>query len=111
MADLDEKEQQHVRTALRHLRRTLGGWAVVAKGLRYQYDSVEKVNRGGRAVTAAMAFRVARLLGVSVDDLIAGRFLPGACPRCGHLPDFADDPTIIDDSPHHAPGGGLKLVK
>jgi hypothetical protein len=32
-----------------------------------------------------MAFRIARLVGVSVDDLVRGKFPePGTCPRCGY---------------------------
>jgi hypothetical protein len=111
VTDLDEKEQGHVRTALRYLRRRAGGWTPVADALGYKYDSVEKVARGGRAVTAGMALRVARLLGAGVDDLLGGRFLPGACPRCGHMPDFADEPTTVEDAPRRAPVGGLKIVK
>lgn len=109
--DLDEKEQGHVRTALRFLRRRAGGWAPLSKALGFQPDTLEKVaNARGRAATASMALRVARCLGCSVDDLLEGRFLPGACPQCGRMPDFADDPTAIDDGPRSSPGG-LKLVK
>lgn len=63
-----------------------------------------------RRRAAAEALRVARCLGCSVDDLLAGRFLPGACPQCGRMPDFAEDPTTVDDGPHPT-GDGLKLVK
>ena len=88
MTDLTPKEEAHVRTALRSLRRQCGGWAPVAKALRYQYDSVEKIARGGRSVTASIAIRVARFAGVSFDDLLAGKFPePGTCPHCGHRPD------------------------
>lgn len=106
MSDLNAKEQNHVRTALRYLRRRVGGWTPVADALGYKYDSVEKVARGGRAVTAAMATRVARILGTSVDDLLARRFLAGACSRCGHTPDFPDEPTTVEDGPRPAAGSG-----
>lgn len=33
MSDLDEKEQKHVRTALRFLRQRAGTWVAVAKAL------------------------------------------------------------------------------
>jgi hypothetical protein len=112
MADLDEKEQKHVRTALHYLRHRTGAWLPVADALSFKPDTVEKVaNARGRAVTASMALRVARLLGATVDDLLGGRFLPGACPRCGHMPDFADEPTTVEDAPRPALGGGLKVVK
>ena len=40
---------------------------------------------GGRVVGPLVAFRVARLAKVSVDDVLAGRFPePGTCPACGH---------------------------
>jgi hypothetical protein len=48
-------------------------------------------------VSPTLAFRVARLAGVSFDDLLAGRVLPGACPHCGRMPDFADETTAIED--------------
>lgn len=111
MSDLNLTEQKHVRTALRHLRRRIGAWMPVADALHASYATIDKVVNGRRAVTASMALRVARLLDASVDDLLAGRFLPGACPHCGHVPDFADEPTAIEDVPRPAPGGGLKLVK
>lgn len=88
MTDLTEQEQQYVRTALLFLRRRMMGWAPIAKVLGYQYDTIEKIaNARGRAPTGGMAFRVARLVGVPVDDLVSGRFIPGACPKCGYLQD------------------------
>ena len=58
-----------------------------------------------------MAVRVARLLNMSLEDLLAGRCLPGACPRCGYLPDFADESTVVEDAPRSTNGGGLRVVK
>ena len=41
---------------------------------------------GRDAVVPAMAFRVARLVDVGIDDLLAGRCqFPVACPTCGHV--------------------------
>lgn len=100
MTDLTDKEQAHVRTALLFLRRRFGGWASLARALGFQYDTVEKVaNARGRSVTASMALRVARLIDTPVDDLLAGRWLPGrTCPHCGCPPaDFADEETVVDD--------------
>jgi len=62
-------------------------------------------------VTASIVFRVARFVEVSVDDLLAGRYLPGACPHGGHMPDFADEDTSVEDGPRTGPGGGLKWVR
>ncbi len=112
MSDLTLTEQKHVRTALRHLRRRVGAWMPVADALHASPATVEKVVNGRRAVTASLALRVARLLDASVDDLLAGRFLLGACPHCGHMPDFADEPTTVgEDAPRPPTGGGLKLVR
>lgn len=111
MSDFDEKEQKNVRTALRFLRLRIGAWEPLAKALRYEMDSVEKMVNGRRAVTARMALRVARIAGVSIDDLLEGRYLQGACPHCGHGPDFGDEDTVVDDLPPIGSSGGLKAVK
>ena len=86
MADLTEKEQEHVRAALRYQRRQFGGWAPIAKALRYRHESIEQVVRGLHPVTPQMTFRLARLIGVSIDALLDGTYVPGACPKCGHVP-------------------------
>lgn len=98
MSDLDEKEQKHVRIALRLLWRRLDGWRAVAKVLNYQEDTLEKVAIGRRPVTASMMVRVAKFCGVSLDDLVAGKYAPpGTCPHCGRTPDFIDEDTIVED--------------
>lgn len=98
MSDLTITEQKHVRTALRYLRNRVGAWEPVADALGFKCDTIDKVvNQRGRSVSPTMAFRVARLAGVTIDDLLEGRFLPGACPRCGHVPDFADESTIVEE--------------
>ncbi len=109
MSDLSLTEQKHVRTALRYLRRRIGTWAPVAEALRVAPATMEKVVNERRAVTASLAFRVARLAGVPIDDVLEGRYLPGACPRCGYVADFADEATAVGDAPCSAPAG-LKLV-
>jgi hypothetical protein len=85
--DLTAAEQTHVRTALRFLRARSGTWASLAKVLRYNDTSLSGVACGTKPVSAELAFRVARLAEVGVDDLLAGRFPPpGTCPHCGHRP-------------------------
>jgi hypothetical protein len=64
MSDLTAKEQKAVRTALRFLRLRVGAWAPLAKALRYEWDSIQKVATGKKAVTPALALRVARFAGV-----------------------------------------------
>lgn len=98
MTDLDEKEQRHVRIALRLLWRRLDGWRAVAKALHCESDTLEKVANGRRGVTASMMVRVARLIDVSIDELLAGKYAPeGTCPHCGRTPDFIDEETIVED--------------
>lgn len=108
MSDLDLKEQNHVRTALRYLRRRLGAWDSVAAAINFAPATIEKVAGARNPVSASMAIRVARLVDVSVDDLLAGRSLPGACPKCGHVPDFADESTAVEHAPRQP---AIKLVK
>lgn len=117
MSDLDETEQKNVRATLSYLRGMLGGGlGALAKTLRFTPETVGRVIKGTDAVTASMAIRVARLLDASVDDLLAGRYRPGACPKCGHMPsylpgsDFIDESTVVENGPR-AQGVGLRLVE
>jgi hypothetical protein len=92
ISDLTSQEQAHVRTALRFLRARCGSWAVVGRTLRFGDSTVQAVVTGQRLVTPTLAFRVARLAKVSVDDVLTGRFpAPGTCPYCGHLKEEAND--------------------
>ena len=85
-ADLTETEQAHVRTALLYLRLKVGTWAPLAKALHMEPESIGKIVTGKRNVTASLALRVARMVEVTFDDLVAGRYLPArTCPRCGHI--------------------------
>ena len=82
--DLSPAEQAHVRTALKFLRLRCGTWVAVSKALRLG-KSTAGATASGRSVTPLIAFRVARLAKVGVDDVLAGRFpAPGTCPNCGH---------------------------
>lgn len=105
MSDLTLTEQKHVRTALRYLHRRAGRWSLVGEALRFSPETCERTAAGRYAVTANMVLRVARLLNASIDELLEGRFLAGACPKCGHVPDFVEETTFVD-----APTSGLRLV-
>ena len=92
-ADLTATEQQHVRVALRALRFRFGTWAAVADALHYRPESMKGTACGRAPITPTVAFRVARLANVGIDDLLAGKFrLPGQCAACGHVaqPEEAD---------------------
>lgn len=83
--DLTAKEQDRVRTAIRFMATRCGSRALLAKAIRYQPCTLRHVLHDGRPVTASLAFRIARLAEITVDDLLAGKFPPaGTCPHCGH---------------------------
>ena len=111
MNDLTEKEQRAVRTALRFLRLRVGAWGPLAKALRYEWDSIQKVATGRRAVTPALALRVARFAGIPMDELLAGQWLSArVCPHCGHPPeDFVDEETVVELS-RSLVGAGLGIA-
>ena len=83
-ADLTVQEQDCVRVALRFLRIRIGGWEQLSKVLGFKETTLTNVTRG-RTASASLAFRIARFVGVGVDNLLAGKFPPsGTCPYCGH---------------------------
>ena len=78
MSDLTAKEQANVRAALSFLKARYGV-KPLAKVLR-----VDRTTLNAPA-TPTTAFRVARLAGVSVDDVLTGKYPPaGTCAHCGH---------------------------
>lgn len=82
-SDLNAEEQQRVRSAIRYLHARVGDWVLVAKSLRFARSTVTDMVYGRTPVSASMTFRVARFLGASIDDLLAGWFTPPAtCPYC-----------------------------
>lgn len=84
MSDLTNQEAANVRAALQFLRVRLGGWSSVAKALKFKEITLKHV-ASGRTVSASLTMRVAKLVGVGIDDLLAGKFPPpGTCPHCGN---------------------------
>ena len=83
-SDLSVTEQTSVRTALKFLRLRCGTWTAVSKALRLGKNTAAAI-ASGQTVTPLVAFRVAKLAKVGVDDVLTGRFpAPGTCPNCGH---------------------------
>ena len=81
-SDLTPREQAHVRMSLRFLHAKFGSWEQLAKVLGFKADSL----RHDKPVSVRLAFRVARLVDVPIDDVLAGKFpSPGVCPYCGHV--------------------------
>jgi hypothetical protein len=104
MSDFALTEQKHVRTGMRYLRHRVGTWAPLAKALHCATETAKKAASRHDNVSARLAFKVALVAGVSMDDLLEDRYLPGACPGCGHMPDFADETTIVEDAPQTPTG-------
>lgn len=76
---LTTAEHARVLAAVRFLRARCGGWAPLVKALGFSRITLTK------PATATVAFRVARLAGVGIDDLLAGKYPPaGTCAHCGH---------------------------
>jgi hypothetical protein len=82
--DLSLSEQASVRNALHFLRSKFGTWKDVARMLRYEDTTVINCAAGSRSIMASMAFRIARLCEISVDELLEGRYPARGCPRCGY---------------------------
>lgn len=83
---LTESEQENGRCALRFLRFRAGGWKAMAIGLGFKKKTLTNVSEGD-GVSVNMVFRIARMAGVSVEDVISGKFPPrGTCPHCGRAP-------------------------
>jgi hypothetical protein len=81
---LTAKEAANVRAAARFLRARMGGWANVAKALHVDKRTAHS------APSPILAFRLARVVGVGVDDVLTGKYPPpGTCPHCGHRADEA----------------------
>ena len=88
MSDFTEKEQAHVRAALRFLHLRSGRWIALGRALRFNGYNLSNIANGHQAVSAKLVLRIAKFAGVGLDDVIAGRFpLPGTCSRCGHRSD------------------------
>ena len=86
MSDLTAKEQANVKAALRFLRVRCGGWEPLAKVLRLKSRTLARLENGSRGpVGPILAYRLARLAEVGVDDVLRGAYPPaGTCPHCGH---------------------------
>jgi hypothetical protein len=64
----------------------LGGkWSNVTRALPVAQSALTDTMSGRTEVSVTIAFRVARLMNVSIYDVIRGTALPpGVCKHCGH---------------------------
>lgn len=86
------EEAECVRVALRVLSARYGSKVALARRIGVHVNNVARwvASRGhtARAPTAAVALEVARIAGVSVDDVLSGEFpAPNSCPICGRRDD------------------------
>ena len=81
--DLTDVEKANVRKALVFLHKRFGTWAHVASTLGFKATTLSRVACGLKPVSALAVMRVARLVRVPVDDVLAGKYPPpGECPYC-----------------------------
>ncbi len=81
---LSPQEAANVRAAARFLRARMGGWRNVAKVLHVSAATAK------RAPSPILAFRLAKLVGVGVDDVLTRKYPPaGTCAHCGHREEVA----------------------
>jgi DNA-binding XRE family transcriptional regulator len=82
--DLNAEERANIRTALRLLRRRFGSWCATATALGSREKTVCKAGGTRSKPSVGLALRVARTVGVPVEDVLSGAWPPaGCCPTCG----------------------------
>ena len=86
-SDLTPEEQANAKAALRFLAKRHGTIAKLAEAMGAKPRTVKyALERRGR-VSAGLALRAARVAGVPLEDVLAGRWpVTGTCPHCGRGP-------------------------
>lgn len=85
--DLTLEQQEHVRVCLRALHARFRNWRNVERSLPLAHSGLVEVMSERVEVSVVIAFRVAKVLGASIYDVIAGKALPeGTCRSCGKEP-------------------------
>jgi hypothetical protein len=92
-------EEERVRRAMRVLHVRYRNWSGVSRALGYHRVTVERVLNIRRTATPAFAMRVARLLGVSLGDVLNGAWpKAGECPMCGSAAGPTGKPLKTEES-------------
>jgi|HubBroStandDraft_1064217.scaffolds.fasta_scaffold634268_2 hypothetical protein len=82
--DLTPQETANARAAIRFIRARVGGGPKLAAAIGATAKAIEKACGSNSKPSAGMMIRVVRLVGVSVEDVLAGRWpVAEACPHCG----------------------------
>jgi hypothetical protein len=85
-SDLTPEEQKNVKAALRFLAKRHGTKRILAAAMGAAFATVATAMEPHRAVSAGIAIRAARVAGVLLEDVLAGRWpSAGACPYCGRV--------------------------
>lgn len=83
--DLSLDEQKHVLAYLTMLRARFGNWVTLEQALPVSHSARVDITSGRTEISATVAFRIARLMGVSIAAILDGSaFPPGTCKHCGH---------------------------
>jgi hypothetical protein len=81
--DLTPAERESAKVAIRHLAKRHGSYGKLAAAMSASTETVRLAARTGK-LSAGLALRAARLAGVPLEDVLAGRWpVAGACPHCG----------------------------
>lgn len=82
--DLSRAEQRNVLACLRSLHTRLGNWFAVERALPLAHSQRVEITEGRSEMSTTIAFRIAKLLEVSLHDVLNGTALPeNTCPHCG----------------------------
>ena len=83
--ELTPAEQHNVCAMVLRLRADYRSWKALAVALGINRITLVRAQPEKQAPTVGLALRVARLAGVTVDSVLAGRFTPqrGVCLNCG----------------------------
>ena len=92
--DLTLVEQERVRNALHYLHVQFRQWKLLAKVMHFDETTLIHVANGRRSVSVLLAFRIAKIVKMPLEAVLAGKFPePGACPRCGYRAALSTHPV------------------
>lgn len=81
---LTPEESGRLRSAIRNLYKQFGSsWSCIAAVLNVSGAGLQDIARGRTRGSAAVALRVARVSGISVEALLSGLADAGKCSACG----------------------------
>jgi hypothetical protein len=83
---LEPEQQENVRGALRALYMRYGTWLALGRAMGVGKNQLRLVMGKRYAPSAGLALRAAKLAGMHVEDVLAGKLSePERCPTCRHV--------------------------